>query len=196
MVRDKARSIIQQIMEEEVTELLNCGGLCSADNGIRQSRGGGDRARVRLQSTASGSRGIEERFESRVLPSCSREATFVQAVSAWAGESMRVAMRGCKVNRDRSGGCGRDGRADFATGRSVRYGRDLREGVPIWWCWAVDARRAIAAVGPETASYCESIESWSEVLRDLKASGIEAPLLLMEKRSDLGHGEAGMARGG
>ena len=50
------------------------------------------------------------------------------------------------------------------------------------------------SVGPEIG-YRESVESWSEVLRDLKARGIEAPRLLMAdgKRGDLGRSTAGMA---
>ena len=45
------------------------------------------------------------------------------------------------------------------------------------------------------SGYRESVESWSEVLRDLKARGIEAPRLLMAdgKRGDLGRSTAGMA---
>ena len=42
--------------------------------------------------------------------------------------------------------------------------------------------------------YRESVESWSEVLRDLKAHGFEAPRLLMAEGSgDLGRSTAGMA---
>ena len=45
------------------------------------------------------------------------------------------------------------------------------------------------------SGYRESVESWSEVLRDLKARGIEAPRLLMagRQRGDLGRSTAGMA---
>ena len=47
-----------------------------------------------------------------------------------------------------------------------------------WWCWAAmrDGTKEVLAL---RSGYRESVESCSEVLRDLKARGIEAPRLLM-----------------
>ena len=64
-------------------------------------------------------------------------------------------------------------------------GRDLREGRARAGQGGAaggagrDARRDEGGVGPKRSGYRESVESWSEVLRDLKARGIEAPRLLM-----------------
>ena len=53
-----------------------------------------------------------------------------------------------------------------------------RVGCCCWWCWGAmrDGTKEVLAL---RSGYRESVESWSEVLRDLKARGIEAPRLLM-----------------
>ena len=56
-------------------------------------------------------------------------------------------------------------------------GRDLREAALLVVLGAMrDGTKEVLAL---RSGYRESVESWSEVLRDLKARGIEAPRLLM-----------------
>ena len=58
-----------------------------------------------------------------------------------------------------------------------------------------DGTKEVLALRP---GYRESVESWSEVLRDLKARGIGTPPASDggRQRGDLGRGEGGVARGG
>ena len=85
MVREKAQEFIQQIMEEEVTELLGREkserkAAVDAAPGYRNGYG-----KARRLSMSSGTiklrrprvRGLEERFESRVLPLFARRTTEV-----------------------------------------------------------------------------------------------------------------------
>ena len=110
MVREKAQEFIQQIMEDSAEGYRNGYGK---PRRLAMSSGTITLRRPRV-------RGVEERFESRVLPLFARRTKELGAL--------------------------RDGTKEVLA---------LRSG------------------------YRESVESWSEVLRDLKARGIEAPRLLM-----------------
>ena len=102
-------------------------------------------------------RGVEERFESRVLPLFARRTKELDALlpelylHGLAEGDFELAMRGLL------------GEGAPLSKSSIRR---LRAG----WTAEVLALRS---------GYRESVESWSEVLRDLKARGIEAPRLLM-----------------
>ena len=102
-------------------------------------------------------RGVEERLESRVLPLFARRTKELGALlpelylHGLAEGDFELAMRGLL------------GEGAPLSKSSIRR---LRAG----WTAEVLALRS---------GYRESVESWSEVLRDLKARGIEAPRLLM-----------------
>ena len=151
-------------------------------------------------------RGVEERFESRVLPLFARRTKELGALlpelylHGLAEGDFELAMRGLlgegaplsksSIRRLRAGWT-----AEFEewskrslADREVVYvwaGRDLREGgaragqgstAGGFWARCETGRREVLAL---RSGYRESVESWSEVLRDLKARGIEAPRLLM-----------------
>ena len=114
MVREKAQEFIQQIMEEEVTELLGRekserGSTVDSAEGYRNGYG-----KPRRLAMSSGTitlrrprvRGVEERFESRVLPLFARRtkelgALLPAAVSARTG---RGRLRAGDAGTARRGG--------------------------------------------------------------------------------------------
>ena len=141
MVREKAQEFIQQIMEEEVTELLGrerseCRSTVDSAEGYRNGYG-----KPRQLAMSSGTitlrrprvRGVEERFESRVLPlfatadgGAGRSAS--GAVSARtgggrlrAGDAGTARRGGHRCRSLRFGDCGRDGRRSSRNGASVAW---------------------------------------------------------------------------
>ena len=165
MVREKAQEFIQQIMEEEVTELLGrekSERRSTVDSAEGYRNGYGKPRRLAMSSGTitlrrPRVRGVEERFESRVLPLFARRTKELGALlpelylHGLAEGDFELAMRGLL------------GEGAPLSKSSIRR---LRAG----WTAEVLALRS---------GYRESVESWSEVLRDLKARGIEAPRLLM-----------------
>ena len=151
MVREKAQEFIQQIMEEEVTELLGrekserragCGREPWLSERIRQAR--------RL-AMSSGTitlrrprvRGVEERFESRVLPLFARrtkelgellpELYLARTVGGRlrAGDAGDLLGEGAPlVEVDDPEAAGRDGRRSSKNGASSRL--EGREVVYVW----------------------------------------------------------------
>ena len=229
MVREKAQEFIQGILEEEVTELL--------DREKSERRAGIDRpegyrngyGKPRRLAMSSGTitlrrprvRGVEERFESRVLPLFARRTKEVGALlpelylHGLAEGDFELAMRGLlgegaplsksSIRRLRAGWAAefeawsKRSLADrevvyvWADGIYVKAGLERDKAALLVVLGAMrDGTKEVLAVRP---GYRESVESWSEVLRELKARGIEAPKLLDggRQRSDLGGGEAGMA---
>ena len=108
MVREKAQEFIQQIMEEEVTELLGrekseCRSTVDSAEGYRNGYG-----KPRRLAMSSGTitlrrprvRGVEERFESRVLPLFARRTKELDALlpelylHGLAEGDFELAMRG------------------------------------------------------------------------------------------------------
>ena len=94
----------------------------------------------------------------------------------------------------RFGDCGRDGRRSSRNGASVAWrGREVvyvwADGIYVKAGLERDKAALLVVLGAMRdgtkevlalrSGYRESVESWSEVLRDLKARGIEAPRLLM-----------------
>ena len=214
MVREKAQEFIQQIMEEEVTELLG------REKSERQEYGGLGRGlpqRLRQGSRrlamSSGTitlrrprvRGVEERFESRVLPLFARRTKELGALlpelylHGLAEGDFELAMRGLlgegaplsksSIRRLRAGWTrdfeewshrsleGRDVVYMWADGIYVKAGLERDKAALLVVLGAMrDGTKEVLAL---RSGYRESVESWSEVLRDLKARGIEAPRLLM-----------------
>ena len=165
MVREKAQEFIQQIMEEEVTELLGrekSERRSTVDSAEGYRNGYGKPRRLAMSSGTitlrrPRVRGVEERFESRVLPLFARRTKELGAVlpqlylHGLAEGDFELAMRGL-------------------LGEGAPLSKSSIRRLGAGWTAEVLALRS---------GYRESVESWSEVLRDLKARGIEAPRLLM-----------------
>ena len=150
-------------------------------------------------------RGIEERFESRVLPLFARRTKELGALlpelylHGLAEGDFELAMRGLlgegaplsksSIRRLRAGWTrdfeewshrsleGRDVVYMWADGIYVKAGLERDKAALLVVLGAMrDGTKEVLAL---RSGYRESVESWSEVLRDLKARGIEAPRLLM-----------------
>jgi len=213
LVREKAQEFIQQILEEEVTELL---GRAKSErrpavDGRVGYRNGYGRPRQLAMSSGTVTvrrprvRGLEERFESRVLPLFARRTKEVGALipqlylHGLAEGDFELALRGLlgegaplsKASIRRLRGVWT---SEFATWSK----RSLADREPVYmWADGIyvkaglerdkaallvvigamrDGSKEVLAV---TSGYRESTESWSEVFRDLKARGLAAPKLLM-----------------
>lgn len=213
LVREKAQEMIQQILEEEVTELLGRqkserkAGVDPAP-GYRNGHG-----KPRRLSLSSGTitvrrprvRGLEERFESRVLPLFARRTKEVGELipelylHGLSEGDFELALRGLLgEGAPLSKSSIRRLRAVWTTEFEVWAQRSLadREVVYIWADGIYvkaglerdkaallvvmgamsDGTKEVLAV---TSGYRESTESWAEVFRDLKARGLGSPQLLM-----------------
>ena len=212
-VREKAQEFIQQILEEEVTELLGREKserrrVVDAAEGYRNGYG-----KPRRLAMSSGTitlrrprvRGLEERFESRVLPLFARRTKELGALlpelylHGLAEGDFELAMRGLlgegaplsksSIRRLRAGwtrefeAWSRRSLADrevvyvWVDGIYVKAGLERDKAALLVVLGAMrDGTKEMLALRP---GYRESVESWSEVLRDLKARGIGTPRLLM-----------------
>ena len=134
MVREKAQEFIQQIMEEEVTELLGrekSEGRSTVDSAEGYRNGYGKARRLAMSSGTitlrrPRVRGVEERFESRVLPLFARRtkelgALLPQLYLHGLAEGDFELARGHRCRSLRSGDCGRDGRRSSRNGASVAW---------------------------------------------------------------------------
>ena len=157
MVREKAQEFIQQIMEEEVTELLGRekSERRKAADGPEGYRNGYGKPRRLAMSSGTITlrrprvRGVEERFESRVLPLFARRTKEVGALlpelylHGLAEGDFELAMRGLlgegaplsksSIRRLRAGWAAEfrglvEALAGRSRGRLHLGGRDLREG--------------------------------------------------------------------
>ena len=240
MVREKAQEFIQQIMEEEVTELLGrekSERRSTVDSAEGYRNGYGKPRRLAMSSGTitlrrPRVRGVEERFESRVLPLFARrtkelgallpelylhglaEGDFdagtarrggplskssIRRLHGLAEGDFELAMRGLlgegaplsksSIRRLRAGWTaefeewsqrrleGREVVYVWADGIYVKAGLERDKAALLVVLGAMrDGTKEVLAL---RSGYRESVESWSEVLRDLKARGIEAPRLLM-----------------
>ena len=213
MVREKAQEFIQQIMEEEVTELLGrekSEGRSTVDSAEGYRNGYGKPRRLAMSSGTitlrrPRVRGVEERFESRVLPLFARRTKELGALlpelylHGLAEGDFELAMRGLlgegaplsksSIQRLRAGWTaefeewsqrrleGREVVYVWADGIYVKAGLERDKAALLVVLGAMrDGTKEVLAL---RSGYRESVESWSEVLRDLKARGIEAPRLLM-----------------
>jgi transposase-like protein len=213
LVRQKAQEFIQHILEEEVTELLGREkaerrGVVDAPAGYRNGYG-----KPRRLAMSSGTvtlrrprvRGLEERFESRVLPLFARRTKELGALlpelylHGLAQGDFELALRGLlgegaplsKASIQRLRQCwteefeawskrsleGREVVYVWADGIYVKAGLERDKAAVLVVIGALrDGTKEVLAL---RSGYRESAESWSEVFRDLKARGIGAPRLLV-----------------
>jgi transposase-like protein len=213
LVREKAQEFIQQILEEEVTELLGRGkserrAAVDAHVGYRNGYG-----KPRRLAMSSGTitlrrprvRGLEERFESRVLPLFARrtkevgelipelylhglsEGDFELALRGLLGEGAPLSK--ASIRRLRAvwttefDAWATRSLADrevvyvWADGIYVKAGLERDKAALLVVMGAMrDGTKEVLAV---TSGYRESTDSWTEVFRDLKTRGLGAPKLLM-----------------
>ncbi|MGH7429732.1 MAG: IS256 family transposase [Candidatus Methylomirabilaceae bacterium] len=212
-VRGKVQELIQAVLEEEVTELLGRRKSerrtgVDADQGYRNGHG-----KPRRLGTSIGTvvvqrprvRGLEERFESRVLPLFARRTKEIGALlpelylHGLAEGDFELALRGLlgdgaplsKASIQRL-------REDWKREHETWSSRSL-EGREVVYVWADgiyvkaglerDKAALLVVIGAlrdgtkellaVTSGYRESSESWAAVFRDLKARGVEAPRLLV-----------------
>lgn len=211
--RWKIQGWIQELLEEEVTELLGRGrgkrrAAIDGEKGYRNGYG-----KPRKLSMQGGTitvrrprvRGLEERFESRLLPFFARrtkevgamlpelylhglsQGDFELALRGLLGEGAPLSsssiarLRGkwqAEYEEWRSRGL--EDRAvvyAWADGVYVKAGLEREKAALLVVIGAMsDGRKEILAV---EAGYRESTDSWAAVLRDLRARGLEAPKLLV-----------------
>ena len=213
MVREKAQEFIQQILEEEVTEVL---GRQKSERKTTVDPAPGYRngyGKPRRLAMSSGTitvrrprvRGLEERFESRVLPLFARRTKEIGKLipelylHGLAEGDFELALRGllgdgaplskASIRRLRATWVAefeawakrslvdREVVYVWADGIYVKAGLERDKAALLVVMGAMrDGTKEILAVVP---GYRESTESWAEVLRDLKARGLGAPKLLM-----------------
>ena len=213
LVREKAQEFIQQILEEEVTELLGRGkserrAVVDAHVGYRNGYG-----KPRRLAMSSGTitlrrprvRGLEERFESRVLPLFARrtkevgelipelylhglsEGDFELALRGLLGEGAPLSkasirrLRGVWTTEFAAWAtrslADREVVYVWADGIYVKAGLERDKAALLVVMGAMrDGTKEVLAV---TSGYRESTDSWAEVFRDLKARGLGSPNLLM-----------------
>ncbi len=212
-VREQARDMIQQALEEEVTELLGRmkserRAAVDAPPGYRNGHG-----KPRRLAMSSGTievrrprvRGIEERFESRVLPLFQRRTREVGELipelylHGLAEGDFELALRGllgdgAPLSKSSVGRLRAKWTAEheawsrrplndrelvyaWADGIYVKAGLEKDKAALLVVIGAMgDGTKEILAVAP---GYRESTESWAAVLRDLKARGLGTPKLLV-----------------
>ena len=212
-VREQARDMIQQALEEEVTELLGRmkserRAAVDAPPGYRNGYG-----KPRPLAMSSGTievrrprvRGLEERFESRVLPLFQRRTREVGELipelylHGLAEGDFELALRGllgdgAPLSKSSVGQL----RARWTAEHEAWSRRPLEGHEPVYaWAGGIyvtaglekdkaallvvigamsDGTKEVLAVTP---GYRESVASWSAVLRDLKARGLVTPRLLV-----------------
>ena len=212
-VRRKVQEFIQSLLEEEVTELLarkksERRKAVDSSPGYRNGYG-----RERKLTLGCGTitlrrprvRGLEERFESRVLPLFARRTKGVSKLIP------RLYLHGLSLgdfDLALRGLLGKDAPVSASTVARLKEGwqtewhkwkRRSLEGLQVVYLWVdgvyvkaglekqkaallvvigglLDGRKVVLAVEP---GYRESTESWSEVLRDLKKRGMNYPCLVV-----------------
>ena len=213
LVREKAQEFIQQILEEEVTELLGrekSERKAAVDPAPGYRNGYGKPRRLTLSSGTitvrrPRVRGLEERFESRVLPLFARrtkeagelipelylhglaEGDFELALRGLLGEGAPLSK--ASIRRLRAiwntefEAWAKRSLADrevvyvWADGIYVKAGLERDKAALLVVMGAMrDGTKEILAV---VSGYRESTESWAEVFRDLKARGLRSPRLLV-----------------
>ena len=211
--RSSIRDLLQRVLEEEVTEFLGRTryqrrSAVDATPGSRNGHG-----KPRQVSLMSGTievrrprvRGLEERFESRILPLFMRRTHEVTRMlpelylHGLSQGDFELALRGLLGNGAplSSSSIGRlraqweeeletwrERRLDdrelvyaWADGIYVKAGLEKDKAALLVVIGAMsDGRKEVLAVWP---GHRESTESWLKVLRDLRDRGLRAPLLLM-----------------
>ena len=213
LVREKAQEMVQRILEEEVTELLGREKserktVVDPAPGYRNGYG-----KARRLAMSSGTimlrrprvRGIEERFESRVLPLFARrtkeigellpelylhglaEGDFELALRGLLGEGAPLSKASIRRLRAvwssefetwaKRSLADREVVYVWADGIYVKAGLERDKAALLVVMGAMrDGTKEVLAV---TSGYRESTDSWAEVFRALKARCLAAPKLLM-----------------
>ena len=212
-VRRKVQEFIQSLLEEEVTELLGrqkSERRQAVDSPPAYRNGHGKPRRLTLGCGTitihrPRVRGLEQRFESRVLPMFARRTAEVNKLipqlylHGLALRDFDLALRGL---------LGEEAPVSASTIARLKEGwqaewkewkERLLEGQEVLYMWVdgiyvkaglekekaallvivgglIDGRKVILAVEP---GYRESTESWSGVLRDLKERGLNCPRLVV-----------------
>jgi transposase-like protein len=212
-VRRKVQEFIQSLLEEEITELLGrqkSGRREAVDSPPVYRNGHGKARRLTLGCGTvtvrrPRVRGLEERFESRVLPMFARRTTEINKLipqlylHGLALGDFDLALRGL---------LGEDAPVSASTVARLKDGwraeweewkKRRLDGLEVLFIWVdgiyvkaglekekaallvvvgglLDGRKVILAVEP---GYRESMESWSGVLRDLKERGMNCPRLVV-----------------
>ena len=211
--RSSIRDLLQRVLEEEVTEFLGRTryqrrSAVDATPGSRNGHG-----KLRQVSLMSGTievrrprvRGLEERFESRILPLFLRRTHEVTRMlpelylHGLSQGDFELALRGLLGNGAPLSASSigrlraqweeeletwRERRLDdrelvyaWADGIYVKAGLEKDKAALLVVIGAMsDGRKEVLAVWP---GHRESTESWLKVLRDLRDRGLRAPLLLM-----------------
>lgn len=212
-VREQMRDLIQETLEEEVTELLGRAkserrAAVDAPPGYRNGHG-----KPRRLAMSSGTievrrprvRGLDARFESRVLPLFARRTKEVGELipelylHGLAEGDFELALRGllgdgAPLSKSSVGRLRARWTAEqeswsrrplgdrelvyaWADGIYVKAGLERDKAALLVVVGAMsDGTKEVLAVA---AGYRESAESWAAVLRDLKARGLETPKLLV-----------------
>jgi transposase-like protein len=212
-VRRKVQEFIQFVLEEEITELLGrqkSERRRAVDGSHAYRNGYGKERRLTLGCGTitlrrPRVRGLEERFESRVLPLFARRAKGVSKLipqlylHGLALGDFDLALRGllgenAPVSASTVARLKEEWQAEWHEWKQ----RSL-EGLQVVYVWVdgvyvkaglekekaallvvigalLDGRKVVLAVEP---GYRESTESWSEVLRDLKGRGLNCPRLVV-----------------
>jgi transposase-like protein len=211
-VRRKVQGFIQSLLEEEITELLGRQkserrGVVDSPPAYRNGHGKGRRLTLGCGTVMvyrPRVRGLEERFESCVLPLFARRTKginqlipqlylhglalgdFNLALRGLLGEEAPVSAGTVARLKERwraEWGQWRKRKMDglkvvylWVDGVYVKAGLEKEKAVLLAVIGALsDGRKIILAVEP---GYRESTESWSEVLRDLKQRGMNCPRLV------------------
>lgn len=212
-VRGEIQSRLQSILEEELTDFLgrNRYERCAPVDGVSGYRNGYGKPRrlslscgtVELRRPRA--RGLDERFESRILPLFARrtkevgdllpdlylhglaQGDFELALRGLLGDGAPLSPSSIGRLRDRwqgehRGWCTRplDNRElvyAWADGIYVKAGLEKDKAALLVVIGAMsDGRKEVLALVP---GYRESTESWLGVLRDLRDRGLEAPTLFL-----------------
>ena len=213
LVREQAQAFVQRILEEEVTEFLGrrkSERRAEVDGVVGYRNGYGKPRRLAMSSGTitlrrPRVRGLEERFESRVLPLFARRTKEIGALlpelylHGLAEGDFELAFRGllgegaplskASIRRLRQGWneefkawSGRplgDRKVVYlwADGVYVKAGLEKDKAALLVVMGALsDGSKELLAVVP---GYRESTESWGAVFRDLKGRGIQAPKLIL-----------------
>ena len=211
--RGKVQELLQALLEEEVTELLGrkkSERREAVDAAVGYRNGYGKRRRLSMQGGTvelrrPRVRGLEEKFESRLLPLFKRRTEAVGALlpelylHGLSKGDFELALRGLlgegaplsasSIERLRAKWdveyeeWARRDLSDcelvyvWADGVYVKAGLESEKAVLLVVIGAMkDGRKEILAVRP---GYRESKESWKAVFRDLKGRGLQAPKLLV-----------------
>ena len=212
-VRRKVQEFIQSLLEEEITELIGrrkSERRKTVDSSPAYRNGYGKERKLTLGCGTvtlrrPRVRGLEERFESRVLPMFARRVEGISKLiprlylHGLALGDFDLALRGL---------LGKDAPVSASTVARLKevwqaewseWKRRSLEGLQVVYLWVdgvyvkaglekekaallviigglLDGRKVVLAVEP---GYRESTESWSEVLRDLKERGMNCPCLVV-----------------